>query len=79
MDLQSKSKCTFVKELITAALSDLTTLKLYLYGHFNLAYACCIAEKGGSVLPAPATQSRSPLALTLPFYRFSSLSAGSVP
>lgn len=48
MDLQSKSECTFMKELITAAWSDLTTLKLYLYSYFNLAYVCCIAEKGGS-------------------------------
>lgn len=55
MDLQSESECTFMKELITAAWSDLTTLKLYLYGYFNLAYVCCIAEKGGSTSqPLPA-------------------------
>lgn len=83
MDLQSKSECTFIKEFITAALSDLTTLKLYLYGYFNLACVCCIAEKGGSVLPAAACCCYSfpflSLVLTLPFYRFSSFSAGSVP
>lgn len=83
MDLQSKSECTFIKEFITAALSDLTTLKLYLYGYFNLSCVCCIAEKGGSVLPAAACRCYSfpflSLVLTLPFYRFSSFSAGSVP
>lgn len=83
MDLQSKSECTLIKEFITAALSDLTTLKLYLYGYFNLAYVCCVAEKGGSVHPATACSCCSfpflSLVLTFPFYRFSSSSAGSVP
>lgn len=83
MDLQSKSECTFIKELITAAWRDLTTLRLYLYGSFNLVYGCCIAEKGGSILPATACCCHSSLflslVLTLPFYRFSYFSAGSVP
>lgn len=83
MGQQSKSECTLIKELITAAWSDLTTPELYLYGDFNLAYVCCVAEKGGSILPATAcccsSSSFLSLVLTLPFYQFSYSSAGSVP
>lgn len=64
MDLQSKSGCTFIKELITAAWSDLTTLKLFLYGYFNLAYGCCIAGKGGSILGTAAAVAVRPCSLS---------------
>jgi len=83
MDLQSKAECTFRMELITAAWDDLTTLKSYLYGYFSLAYACSVAGKGGSILPAAACCCSSSLflslVLTLPFYWFSYFSSGSVP